>query len=276
MGHAAESLLTEQVHAADCGTIVYSPGGRYGPRYQTDFQLVLLHTGHLTVTIDGTSHPVTPGNVVLLKPGHWEYFEFAPDRETWHRWIAVDVPDTGAAELDAFPFMLPISPEINQLTDLMLAMKPGAAADSPRMKCLGLAALHQFSHEYQCEEPAAIAHASVVAAKRAIHERFAHDWSFNELAMQVNVTPEHLIRLFHAHENTTPIKYLWHYRVRQAVEMLAVTDGTAAEIAERCGFKSAIHFSKCLKQRTGKSPTEIRREAWRKKEESEPAKRDQF
>ncbi|WP_323132019.1 helix-turn-helix domain-containing protein [Paenibacillus silvisoli] len=50
--------------------------------------------------------------------------------------------------------------------------------------------------------------------------------------------------------------------MRQAMEMLSETDYPVAEISQRCGFKSSVHFSRCLKQRTGKSPSEIRREAW--------------
>ncbi|MBO7747022.1 helix-turn-helix transcriptional regulator [Paenibacillus sp. MWE-103] len=276
MSDAAETFPTESVQTADCGTIVYSPGGRYGPRYQSDFQLVLLHTGHLKVTIDDASHVVTPGNAVLLRPGHWEYFEFASDQETWHRWIAVAVADADATKWDELPFILPISSEMNKLTDLMLEMKPGASADSLRMKCLGLAALYQFSHEAKCEDYEENIHVSVALAKRMIHERYAQNWTLVDLAMQANVTPEHLIRLFHTYENTTPIKYLWHYRVRQAAEMLAVTGYSVAEIAERCGFKSTIHFSKCLKQRTGKSPSEIRRDAWQRKEAFRLAERYQF
>ncbi|SEO37601.1 helix-turn-helix domain-containing protein [Paenibacillus sp. OV219] len=268
MSSTIEDLLMDKASSADCGTIVYSPGGQYGPRYQQDLQLVLLHTGHLNVTIDDTSHTITPGNVVLLKPGHLEFFEFAHDQETWHRWINVRVPEfTGEYEeqLSDLPFIIPISAELNKLTDLMLDMKPGATTESPQMRCIGLAALYQFSHEHKRENRATGLHASVAQAKNVIHNRFAESWTLNELAEQVNVTPEHLIRLFHTHENTTPMKYLWHYRVRQAAEMLQTTSDSVAEITLRCGFKSPIHFSRCLKQRTGKSPTEIRRESWQQK-----------
>ncbi|RAP75205.1 helix-turn-helix domain-containing protein [Paenibacillus montanisoli] len=264
MNSIVEHLPIDKASEAYCGTIVYSPGGKYGPRDQEYLQLVLLHTGRLNVTIDDTCHSVTPGHAVLLKPGHREYFEFADDQETWHRWIAVRVPgfeEEYEAKLNDLPFILPISAELNKLTDLMLDMKTGTSSESPQMRCMGLAALYQFSYEHSREGGMQHVHPSVMQAKSFIHERYAEDWTLNELAEHVNVTPEHLIRLFNAHENTTPIKYLWHYRVRQAVEMLSATDHPVAEISQRCGFKSTVHFSRCLKQRTGKSPSEIRREA---------------
>ncbi|MCD9025398.1 AraC family ligand binding domain-containing protein [Cohnella silvisoli] len=67
----------------------FPPGGRFGPRVQQDYQLVLLHTGQMTVYIDDVPHHVQPGHAVLLKLGHVEHFYFAKQQETWHRWIAV-------------------------------------------------------------------------------------------------------------------------------------------------------------------------------------------
>lgn len=265
MHKETEPLGIDRASSADCGTIVYSPGGQYGPRYQNDIQLVLLHTGHMNVTIDTVEHSVSPGHVILLKPGHREFFEFARTQETWHRWIAVHIPDLSEREeeeLDQLPFCRPISAELNKLTDLMLNLKEGVTAESGQMRHIGIAALHLFAHEHTRERRLHNVHPSVVLAKSMIHERYAEEWTLNGLAAHVNVTPEHLIRLFRIHENTTPIKYLWHYRVRQAIEMLAHTGFTIGEISLRCGFKTAIHFSRCLKQRTGMSPSEIRKEAW--------------
>ncbi|WP_308638302.1 AraC family ligand binding domain-containing protein [Paenibacillus silvisoli] len=209
MNSIAEHLQIERASAADCGTIVYSPGGKYGPRYQKDLQLVLLHTGRLNVTIDDTCHTVTPGHAVLLKPGHREFFEFARDQETWHRWIAVTVPgfkEEYEAKLNDLPFMMPISAELNKLTDIMLDMKPGASSESPQMRCVGLAALFQFTHEHTREcDGNHHSHPSVLQAKTIIHERFGEEWTLNKLADHVNVTPEHLIRLFNSHERTTPM-----------------------------------------------------------------------
>ena len=44
--------------SAYAGSVVYGPGGTYGPRRQHDLQLVLVHTGAMEVTIDGVARLV--------------------------------------------------------------------------------------------------------------------------------------------------------------------------------------------------------------------------
>lgn len=72
------------------GNILYTPGGRFGPRKQMDFQLVIIHRGCLQLNIEGEVIHVPENYGILLSPGNREHFFFAPDRETRHRWVAVD------------------------------------------------------------------------------------------------------------------------------------------------------------------------------------------
>ncbi|MDQ0900356.1 MULTISPECIES: AraC family ligand binding domain-containing protein [unclassified Paenibacillus] len=88
MANPLEHLSFNHIGSATVGTIVYPPGGRYGPRIQPDIQLVFLHTGSMEVAIDGVHFRLEPGNVALLKPGHIEYFTFADEQDSWHRWVA--------------------------------------------------------------------------------------------------------------------------------------------------------------------------------------------
>jgi AraC family transcriptional regulator of arabinose operon len=250
---------------ADCGSIVYSPGGHYGPRFQYDVQLVLLHTGQVDITIDGSSHTLIPGNVILLKPGHEEFFEFAKYSDSWHRWIAVRFDDLTSLELEAIyglPLQMPISKELNQLTDVMLELKTFAPLDGHLIKYVGLSALQLYASEHLRHHGNHQVHPSVSEAKKKIHAHYAEDWSLNALAACVNVTPEHLVRLFRQHENTTPIKYLWDFRIRQAIDLLTHSGLSISEISERCGFKTAVHFARCMRERTGQSPSDVRKSAW--------------
>lgn len=112
-----------RVEKVSAGTIIYPPSSRFGPRFQTDFQLVLIHTGRVKIFIDGIVHDVSPGHVVLLRPGHKEEFRFASDKETWHRWITVTTDDLKAETLEHLPFSLPISQEMNQIADLSVIIK---------------------------------------------------------------------------------------------------------------------------------------------------------
>lgn len=255
----------DDVRHATTGSIVYSPGGRFGPRIQQDIQLVLLYTGEMNVTIDGSLLHVPAGHVVLLKPGHEESFAFAKDEETWHRWIAVHVSSLTAAArdyLDSLPVCQPLSDEMNRLADMMLTMQPDVPPDDPLNCSLGLAALQLYPAETMRMKRRTEKHPSVYMATSWIRDHYADEMTLPELASRAGISAEHLVRLFNRYESVTPIQYLWNYRIERGIELLAHTGLTISEVADRCGFKNPHHFARLIKQSTGKSPSQIRKISW--------------
>lgn len=255
------SFPFDNVRYAHAGSIVYPPGGRYGPRIQQDIQLVLLYTGEMNVTIDGRLLHVQPGHAVLLKPGHEETFIFSKTEETWHRWISVKVspiPEAAIHTLYDLPEFLPLSGEMNLLTDLMLNMLRNVPRDDATIRSLGLAALHLFPTETKRILLRREKHPALYAVLTWIHEHFAEEITLRDLANRAGLSSEHLVRLFKQHEQTTPMHYLWNYRVNRAVELLTNTGLTVSEIAHRCGFKTSNHFARLIKQLKGRTASEFR------------------
>lgn len=264
MAQSELDIPFEAVRSASAGSVVYPPGGRFGPRIQQDLQLVMLYTGEMTVAIDGRELHVGPGHVALLKPGHEESFVFSKTEDTWHRWIAVHVPDLASRtmeEIRRLPEFLPLTEEMNRLVDLMLNLQPQSPPDAPLLLSLGLAALHLYpavsSMAIQREK-----HPAVYAALAWIRGHFHEDVSLADIAAGSGVSPEHLVRLFKRFERTTPVSYLWRCRVERAVELLTNTGLSVTEIAHRCGFKTSHHLARLIKRGTGRTASEIRRLSW--------------
>src|SRR5512132_1694349 len=101
------------------GEVTYPPGGRLGPRWQRDVQLVLVHSGSARIAIDDEPRATQrAGAIGLLLPGHRERFAFADGAETHHSWIQGRVPDLSAslaARLAALPVALPASTALTEL-----------------------------------------------------------------------------------------------------------------------------------------------------------------
>jgi AraC family transcriptional regulator of arabinose operon len=70
------------------------------------------------------------------------------------------------------------------------------------------------------------------------------------------------VRSFRAERGTTPMAYVWDRRVALAVDLLASTGLPLAAVAERCGFRTAHHFSRRVRQATGQPPGLLRRRFW--------------
>ncbi|MDR6551099.1 AraC family transcriptional regulator [Paenibacillus qinlingensis] len=247
------------------GTVVYPPGSRFGPRIQTDLQLVLLHTGSMTVYIDEVPHCVQPGQVILLTPGHNEQFTFAKEHETWHRWIAVHVDELSVhqrQQLEQLPATQSISEEMNRLTDILISLRLRYDAGSETLCSLGLAALQLFIAETTSNHMQ-LTHPSVLHAKKYIEGHFHDHLSLEGIANAVGLSPEHLVRLFRKHEGITPIKFVWNYRILRANELLTQTGLAIGEIAMRCGFKNSFHFARLFKTSTGTTPSDYRHGNWR-------------
>ncbi|MDG0812566.1 AraC family transcriptional regulator [Cohnella rhizosphaerae] len=262
---AMPDLSFDRITHAVAGSIVYPPGSRFGPRIQQDVQLVMLYTGEMTVTLSGRALRVKPGHVVLLKPGLEETFVFSKSEDSWHRWIAVhfeDLPETAVEQLSELPECLPLSEEMNVLVDLMVRLNRRSAPTDADVRSLGLAALHLYPRESGKSPLNREKHPAVYAALAEIRENYARELSLAQLAHAAGASPEHLVRLFNKHERTSPIQFLWQYRVNRAVELLTHTGLTVSEIAARCGFKTSHHLARLVKETTGRTATDIRRASW--------------
>ena len=56
--------------------------------------------------------------------------------------------------------------------------------------------------------------------------------------------------------------YLWQRRAALGADLLAHTGLPIEVVAERCGFRTAHHFSRRVKQATGLPPGALRRARW--------------
>lgn len=250
------------------GLVTYAPRGRFGPRRQTQYQLVVVHQGLMTVAIDGNEHAVGPGHAILLEPSHEEYFRFSDKRATTHSWCQLS-PAACPAFFSLPPSMLGrVAPCKAWLLDFMhRGWKFPADMRTPEgyqaILSAVLCAMGQFCCAFSSEDiKRKPLPSSLRKARQIMENSLANPLPLEELARRSAVSKGHLIELAKEHWGTTPIEYLWQWRIETAARLLKETGLSISEIAYRTGFTNPFHFSRRFRQRFGQNPRLWRNRAW--------------
>lgn len=109
------------------------------------------------------------------------------------------------------------------------------------------------------EEQDGMAHLTVKRMKSMIHEFYQSGITLDEIALNLNVTPEYLSMQFHKEVGETYSSYLKKYRVNKAKELLVGTQMKQYEIARQVGYTDSRYFGKVFRNLTGYSPAEYRK-----------------
>ena len=78
------------------------------------------------------------------------------------------------------------------------------------------------------------------------------------IARKLNVTREHLTRVFHSQTGTTPGQFAIQERMKRAAKMLQDNRFSCKEIAERLGYGSSSSFARAFKSYYSVSPAEYK------------------
>jgi len=98
-------------------------------------------------------------------------------------------------------------------------------------------------------------------ALSAIHNQPEASWSLDSLAATCALSRSAFAQKFQDLVGMSAMKYLTHWRMQQATQMLMSSQLSIAEIAERCGYESEPAFRKAFRNTTGNTPGSIRRTA---------------
>jgi len=260
------------------GDVLYSKGGSFGPRQQLDFQLVVIHEGFLSLTLDREVIEVPEGHGILLSPGHIEHFHFARHRETRHSWVAVDpamVSQNLRRQFQSYPGPLPFLGRMGRLLDMArydsVSQTESDLLHVSACESLGITILCEFASAVRDRRKATRPSETVLwRMDRFLAESYATALDLNDIAHASGVSRQHLLKLCRIARRPTPMEQLYARRLDMASDLLLHTGFSIAEIADQTGFMNQFHLSRRFKQRTGKSPSAWRGQRWEKPQSTQP------
>lgn len=99
-----------------------------------------------------------------------------------------------------------------------------------------------------------------------IHENFRNITNVGALIRVTGFAETDCTRLFCTYMKMTPMEYIRRYRIKIACQLLMNTNLSVTEISEQCNMNLS-YLCKKVREITGFSPLEYRRNHWRKQNE---------
>ena len=92
-----------------------------------------------------------------------------------------------------------------------------------------------------------------------INNNYADIENIDQIAKQFYISKYHLCRVFKKTMHVTLIDYLNQVKLKNARQLLEVSDQSIGEIAQKCGYHSVAYFGSVFKESLGESPSSYRR-----------------
>lgn len=252
------------------GRTTYPPRGRCEWRTQRDYQLVVLVSGELRVTVDDTDHDLEPGDAILQLPGHREYYRFSDQTESEHTWCQVS---TGSVSPRDRKLLRKVAGPHKASASIHLMIEEGLSARNPAEPCqreamlaLARSCLLRFVADSlpAADGNSAPMHPALARALEIADAEYASLHSAEDLARRVGISVSRLRSLCRQAKRPSPSDMIWRLKAEHALQMIRSTGLTLGEIADSCGYANPFHLSRSFKRYTGLSPRELRREEWRR------------
>jgi AraC-like DNA-binding protein len=108
----------------------------------------------------------------------------------------------------------------------------------------------------------------VERAREWLFKNHRRNLSLDDMAGELDVSPEHLARTFRRLTGETVFGYLQSLRLDDAKTLLVGSELTIAEVAAATGFSSLALFSRTFQKRFGLSPRRYRQRIWESAQEN--------
>jgi len=99
----------------------------------------------------------------------------------------------------------------------------------------------------------------IAQIEQYLEEHFTLDITNDTLCRMISCSEATLIARFQRQTGTTPHKYLSKKRLEQAKNLITQTDLSINEIAEQCGFRDSLYFSRAFTKYCGVSASVFRK-----------------
>lgn len=228
-------------------------------------QIIYSTKGEGVLIIDEVTYPITPGTVFFLPPNlEHEYYSVGDVWDThWISFHGFAVEDTlKALKINSFEIIYArdIKELDNHFKKLYNMSKRGEMFKEYYLSTLFYDFLMQFHRMIQDKKSvtSTASNETINDVINYIDHNFSSTITLKNLCNLVNVTPQHLCRLFQRYLNMRPMEYISRIKLQEAKAKLLYSDLTITEISKLVGFNNCNYFCQIFKRYEFMTPLEFR------------------
>lgn len=238
-------------------------------------EMAVVHDG------DGLHHSLagpqrlTPGDVVLLRPGVWHGYRDCHELDLYNCCFSADLLGRELAWTRGDPLLgnlwsrgmlaTRLPPDdfaecVGHLDELSRLRLRSPALHRGDLIARLILALGCVARTLPSAGPAQLerGHPAVIEAIRWMEERPAHPWTLTELAGALHLAPGYLVRLFKSVTGLPPMAYLTRHRAELAAVRLLHTDEQVNSVGEAVGWADPNYFARRFRAHFGLSASAYR------------------
>jgi len=257
------------------------PHTNYFQHRHPTLELHYVTSGRCSIAMDKTLYPVEAGQLFLIPSGLYHYVsDVSSDLSRATISIQIDSPSPRNCDTLAPQLFSPLSPSAPVLLDVpkngtlesilsqILALSPSSGpVTREKLRAQSQLLVLELFDALTCTETANLPASTIPSAPQdfVIDEFFGQSFHLNNggplLAQQLNVSTRQLYRIIKQAYGMNYRDKLKEIRLEIALDFLSHTDKSISEISQLLGYSSSANFSAFIKNVTGKTPSQLRKEA---------------
>ena len=243
-----------------------------------DCRVIYVISGEITATVGGDKlGHLSPGNLLYIPAGvsyklkskyvravvvTFDPFDTNPNPQERLSPVAVSEYDTALCHIEGIDGALGkyiLLPDMESERDVFIRMSNifTSAEGQYRAQISAMFKLILLKIIETADENALPAR-MVEELDNYIRENVADEISNTEIGAVFGYHPFYVSRMLKERKGMTLRQYIISYRLKRAKRLLELSDKSASEIAEECGFTDASYFAKTFKGAFGMTPKEYR------------------
>lgn len=243
-------------------------GFGFASHMHDETEIVLLTSGTTELVCDGKKYVLSAGDAAVVFPNHTHAYN---DNGECKGYFVIAKSDCLSAFGQKYKNLEPESPVVHLQGDSLEKVN-GYFSDAveyfykrpefvnEKLNALTVLILSELLPQFRFrgEKEVNMDAASDVFAY--CNRNFDSDITLDSVAEALNISKDHIMRIFREKLDTTFRNYIIAMRIDKAKNLLLTTDKSVTEISILCGFNTIRSFNRAFLAQAGVSPSDFRKE----------------